>query len=45
MSPRFVAGMFVGLEQGAKGWKIRLPNRTTVTSLRGEVPGEAAWGH
>jgi hypothetical protein len=24
--------MFVGLEEGTKGWRVRLPNRTTVTS-------------
>jgi hypothetical protein len=32
LSPRFVPGMFVGLEDGTKGWRVRLPDRTTVTS-------------
>jgi transposase InsO family protein len=32
LAPRFVPGMFVGLEEGTKGWRVRLPNRTTVTS-------------
>ena len=32
LSDVYVEGMFVGFEKGTKGWKIRLPNRSTITS-------------
>jgi hypothetical protein len=32
LDERFVAGTFVGLKDGTKGWRIRLPNRTTMVS-------------